>query len=837
MDGTRTAPTVAGTIGAAAAPSGSVAGVCREVSMMAVRFLGPSGGTTSDAIDAVAYTVRRGVHLTSNSWGGGPYSALLEAEIRNAGDHGMLFVAAAGNSARNTDTSPHYPSSYSCDNIISVAATDHRDGMATFSNFGATSVDIAAPGVGILSTLPGGSYGSYDGTSMACPHVAGACALLLGIDPGLSAAEVKAMILGGADPLASQAGKSVTGGRLNLLQSAVQADPAPYLTVAGATVHDPSGNQDGVANPGETVELSLRVANLGPLAVSQVSATLSRTGSDAVLAILSPDIAVGNVPAGGEVTPLQKFRIRIAATPTPYLGDLRVTFRDPAGKTWIHPVPFTVNSSAIISGQVRELAAPGRTITTARVTYTGPTHGSVAVDANGSYRFTGIDGSYVLTASAPGFVPEGPLTVTVAAGTTTVTRHFQLGVPDIDVDTTPLQLTATQGQTVSGNLSLRNLGNSMLVYSVRAGWLETLGSGAPLAANGSAAIAYAADTTLLGPGVHRDLIEILSNDPDEAVASIPVTLRVEVPGLTLHESPAAGPLSLPVQGQTFGPADPYPSVIPVTGVTGTLAGVRVKIDRLSHTWPADLDLLLEGPAGQKILLMSGAGGSTDAENVSFSFVHGTSAPKIGATLVPGTYLPTANASRGGLPGGPALPYSNTLDVLLGSDPNGTWKLHGHDRASGDSGMMEGWSLEFMMVGATDRFDTWAMSRFGYGSTQGGESADPDQDGIENLLEYALGLDPRHPTRDGLPRLARIAANGALAAPGEPVQHLGLVMTRPARRADIDYIVEVSRDLQTWHHGPGHTVTVSDTATLLEVRDALALGARPKSFLRLRVERK
>ncbi len=197
-----------------------VAGVCWTAQIMALKFLDYSGsGWTSDAVYAIEYAIANGAHLTNNSWGGGGYSSALYDAIDAAHGAGQLFCAASGNDGMNTDYSPHYPSSYNLDNIISVAATDHNDGLAGFSNYGSTSVDIGAPGVSILSTTPGNTYQYFNGTSMATPHVAGAAALILSANPGLTDLEVKQLLFDGADPIPSLTGMCQTGARLNINNS------------------------------------------------------------------------------------------------------------------------------------------------------------------------------------------------------------------------------------------------------------------------------------------------------------------------------------------------------------------------------------------------------------------------------------------------------------------------------------------------------------------------------------------------------------------------------------------------------------------------------------------
>lgn len=217
---------VSGTIGAQGGNGKGVIGVSPRVSIFSAKFLGPSVGYTDDAISAVDYMtdlkLRHNLQLVAlnNSWGGGAYSQGLKDAIDRAGEANILFIAAAGNYTTNTDNSPYYPGSYSSDNLICVASITSTGAMSWFSNYGAKNVDLGAPGSFIYSTLPGANgtstYGAYDGTSMATPHVSGACALYAAKHPGATAMEIKEAILSSVIPTPSLNGKCVTGGRLNL---------------------------------------------------------------------------------------------------------------------------------------------------------------------------------------------------------------------------------------------------------------------------------------------------------------------------------------------------------------------------------------------------------------------------------------------------------------------------------------------------------------------------------------------------------------------------------------------------------------------------------------------
>ncbi|MBX3288054.1 MAG: S8 family serine peptidase [Acidobacteria bacterium] len=211
----------AGIIGAEGDNGIGIVGVNWKVRIMPLKFLGRGGfGSTKDAIEAINYAVDRkkkgvNVRIISASWGSTMRSKALEDAIRAAGEHGILFVAAAGNSGTDNDKRPHFPSNYDLPNVVSVAALDRSDALASFSNFGANTVHVAAPGKEIVSTWLKGAYREASGTSMATPHVAGIAALLLAADPDISVEKLKKRIIAASDSLDPLTGRIVSGGRIN----------------------------------------------------------------------------------------------------------------------------------------------------------------------------------------------------------------------------------------------------------------------------------------------------------------------------------------------------------------------------------------------------------------------------------------------------------------------------------------------------------------------------------------------------------------------------------------------------------------------------------------------
>ncbi len=315
---------VGGIIGAVGNNTEGIAGVNWGVSLMALKIF-PSAGTlegfVADAAAAINYATDHNADIINASWQINvacelPCAQTLYDAIAEAGAHEIAFVVAAGNhSNQNNDIPglPRYPAAYDLPNVIAVAATDRKDKLWSGSAYGPTTVDLGAPGVSVISSLPGpvlsqvpcergpGVYADRTGTSMAAPHVAGVAALLRALDPAITVSRIKDIILGSVDKLPSLQGKTVSGGRLN----AFCAVETQILDTDGdlrgdacdncPPIYNPDQSDPNIGNPVVTVQYP----NGGNLLSINSQVNLTWTATDACGGVVSVDILLSRSGPGG----------------------------------------------------------------------------------------------------------------------------------------------------------------------------------------------------------------------------------------------------------------------------------------------------------------------------------------------------------------------------------------------------------------------------------------------------------------------------------------------------------------------------------------------------------
>ncbi len=417
-----------GTIGAVGNNGVGVAGVNWDVTIMGLKFLGAGGsGTLEDAIEAINYAVgmkNAGVNLRvlSNSWSGGGFSQALLDAINAANAVDILFVAAAGNSGSDNDVTPTFPANYDAPNVVSVAATDHADARAGFSCFGATTVDLGAPGVNVLSTTPGNTYSVFSGTSMATPHVAGAAALVLSVNETLTTGELKDLLMTTVDPVASLEGITVTGGRLNAATAVGAAGPPVPRFNLGASPASQTVSQ------GEATSYTVDVASIAGFAGDVALTVASDPALDAVVDVTPVVTAPGTGTLSvttSEATAAGTYNLTVTGTSGDLVRTTTVSLRVRLAGTVDTPFPSADTPIAIPDVS---------TITSTINVPQSITLQEVAVDIDITHTFIG----------------DLLVTLTSPAGTV-VTLHNRAGGGTDDIHqtfTVPSELT---GQDAAGN--------------------------------------------------------------------------------------------------------------------------------------------------------------------------------------------------------------------------------------------------------------------------------------------------------------------------------------------------------------------------------------------------
>ncbi|MEW6279211.1 MAG: S8 family serine peptidase [Candidatus Eremiobacterota bacterium] len=297
----------AGTIAGEGNNGQGVTGVMWQGQIMPVKFLSSSGsGTLADAVKAILYAGRNGARITSNSWGGGGYNQALYDALKNTP---QLHIFAAGNSSSNNDSRPAYPASYDLPNIVAVAASDRNDAMASFSNYGARTVDLAAPGKDVYSTSPNNGYRNLSGTSMATPHVSGVAGLIASAYPGATNEQIKARLINSVDKVAAFQGRMVSGGRLNAARALEQDGVAPAapndLRASAATASSIELSWTATGDDGWCGQASGYDLRLSDKPIVEGEAAENQVSFDEALSVPGPDASVtGTIESARVSVPL-----------------------------------------------------------------------------------------------------------------------------------------------------------------------------------------------------------------------------------------------------------------------------------------------------------------------------------------------------------------------------------------------------------------------------------------------------------------------------------------------------------------------------------------------------
>ncbi|BET65195.1 hypothetical protein ASA1KI_01130 [Opitutales bacterium ASA1] len=547
----------AGTIGGTANDAGELVGVAWTVRMIGLKFLGANGGgNLSDAIRCVDYAISKGAHIISGSYGGGGFSQATSDSIERARAAGILCVFAAGNETNNNDTNPAYPASLPQDNIVSVAAIDRSGALATFSNFGATSVDLAAPGVQIFSCnfQTDSSYQTISGTSMATPHVAGVAALLKARYPTENYAQIRARLLGSTRALPALQGRTTTGG---MVQARAAMDLSADDNLEIALGVDPSP-----LRAGEPATLTARVTDFSAVNNATLTGTLGATAFQFRNDGVAPDARAGDnlytarvtVPqvAGSEIT----LTINATApTKTAFTGNvtLPLVARAPnddfanASTLDLAQSPFRT-SNADCTREAGEPAHAGNTGgRSIWWTWTAPSAGQVQITTAGSSFDTTL-GVYTgnsvssLTVVASNDDASGSLQsavqFTAVAGTT-----YRIAVDGFNAANGAVVLNATFTPTGGGNVAPSIVrppadtrvqqGESIVLSGEAAGTpaptLQWTFNGTPLANGGRVSGATSAQLTITGAtaadgGEYR----LVATNSAGTATSLPATVTVDV---------------------------------------------------------------------------------------------------------------------------------------------------------------------------------------------------------------------------------------------------------------------------------------------------------------------
>lgn len=680
---------VAGTIGAVGDNGIGVTGVAWNVSILPLKIADRFGALQLSAIvgahDYSTMMRQRGVNVaaSNNSYGGFAPAFYADAPtgfdaekdaIQRYIDSGGTFVVAAGNSAFDNDNpdATFFPASYKLPGIITVAATDNNDNLADFSNYGAESVDLGAPGVDILSTVPVslGSYAYFSGTSMASPTVAGAVAILKAVKPSASAVELRNALINSADPLPSLQGKTVSGGRLNLAEAirVINLDgpvvravvPGPVAgqidPLTGTPLNTVTITFNKAINPSFLGVAGVRVTGAGlddivgtPDDVTIPIASVARSTSDPRVVVITLNLA--GFPQ--QRLPLDPYRLTL----------LNQFFKDTDGN-------FLNGDSA--GGQdetynFRIAGVGGDFEPNDTIALATP----IVFDASGTARFNGVTLGNGLQAARDVDLYR----IDLPRGGLITAEITAKRLPSPSALDATLRLFNARGEEIASNDQFYG-SDPYLDFFVSTGGAYYLGvSGFP---NTNYNPTIAGSGVAQSTGVYNLSVKtnLISDDRVTYTASIPST------GLPIPTAPGA------TQGVTS-------NSLFVTD-NRQIVDVNLRLD-IVHTFDSDLQISLISPAGTTILLVNRRGGEGD--NFTNTLLDDEAAVTIAAGLPPftGAFRPDA-----------------ALSGFDGQAAGGQWTLLINDTTALNSGTLVSWSLEFTLenniFGPFELNDTIATAR-------------------------------------------------------------------------------------------------------------------------------